>query len=149
MWLPIRNKTCTLEQKTLPKFRTRLLSGILRRVFIRELLLTHYHQFVSGSHPLNDPPGERSMSLKLTSIADYLPRVLDVLQEEDCYGGFSSATDASHNLGKRRRAEETVQRSDAAKRRVIWVSARISFEHPRLQHDTECLWLHRTRTRQK
>ncbi|KAJ9106340.1 hypothetical protein QFC21_001486 [Naganishia friedmannii] len=60
------------------------------------------------------------MSLKLTSIADYLPRVLDVQEEEGCYGGFSSATDASHNLGKRRRAEETVQRSDAAKRRVIW-----------------------------
>ncbi|KAJ9124240.1 hypothetical protein QFC22_001039 [Naganishia vaughanmartiniae] len=64
--------------------------------------------------------GFHSMSLKLTSIADYLPRVLDVQEEENCYGGFSSGTDASHNLGKRRRAEETVQRSDAAKRRVIW-----------------------------
>lgn len=63
----------------------------------------------------------RSMTLKVASVVDILPP-RDSLRQEDVQA-FGSAVTSPNSLGKRRRAEEdSVQREDALKRRVVWVS---------------------------
>lgn len=61
------------------------------------------------------------LSLKLTSITEFIPRTLDIDEEQETYGGFGASGDKSYNLGKKRRADETALRMDAGKRRVMWV----------------------------
>jgi hypothetical protein len=66
---------------------------------------------------------EFRLSLKLTSITEYIPRTLDIDEDEETYGGFGASGDKPYSLNKKRRADEAALRSDAAKRRVVWVSA--------------------------
>ena len=62
------------------------------------------------------------LSLKITSITEFIPRTLNTEEEEETYGGFAASADKTFDIGKKRRAEEATLRSDSAKRRVVWVS---------------------------
>lgn len=62
-----------------------------------------------------------SMSVKLTSVVDILPSAPEVAEEDKVAFGPTEAEPSV--LGKRRRElDEERLRSDATKRRFIWVS---------------------------
>jgi hypothetical protein len=80
------------------------------------------------------------LSLKITSITEFIPRALTIEEEEENYGGFAASADKSYDIGKKRRAEEAALRSDSAKRRVVWVSAVDSPCTPQRWQKSICLW---------
>jgi hypothetical protein len=81
-------------------------------------------------HELTSKALRTRLSLKLTSITEYIPRTLDIDEEQETYGGFGASGDKSYNLGKKRRADEAALRTDAGKRRVIWVRVRLCHLFP-------------------
>jgi hypothetical protein len=64
------------------------------------------------------------LSVKMTSIVDFIPKSVEVVEQEALPFGFEIAP----NVGDKRRREtnDDKQREDALKRRIIWVSRAFS-----------------------